>query len=424
MSSAGCPLHAHASIACRSAASPDFEPVMAVSIARRADTRCCSRSYGHSHPSPVSYAVVRRILIVELRPPRVPAKEERVAKFKVVIQAKGGAADNAPGAYDLEMESLGPIGAEVIEVDPASEAEFLKRARDADAIIGTGPISREVIQGLDNCKVIAIGSIGTDPVDIAAATERGIPVANVPDTFVAEVADHTMALILATFRRLTLMDAMARDGRWAEARPYLYRFPRLMGQTLGLISFGHVARETAVRAAPFGMHILAYDPYVEELVISQYGVEPVGLTELLERSDIVSMHAPGTDETHHMLTEEHFRLMSPHALFINNGRGPTVKEAALIRALEEKWIAGAGLDVLEKEPPDAENPLLHMENVILTPHVRLCVGPLRSSAAAARGSGDSAGAHGPLAQGLRQPIRTGEFGPASLAAVLHGTRPR
>jgi D-3-phosphoglycerate dehydrogenase len=142
-----------------------------------------------------------------------------------------------------------------------------------------------------------------------------------------------------------------------------------MGQTLGFVSFGHVARATALRARAFGVRMLAYDPYIEELMMTDYGVEPVGLTELLERSDIVSMHAPSTQEVHHMLTDEHFRLMKPTAIFINNGRGPTVDEQALIRALQDGLIAGAGLDVLEQEPPDPENPLLHMENVILTPHV-------------------------------------------------------
>jgi D-3-phosphoglycerate dehydrogenase len=142
-----------------------------------------------------------------------------------------------------------------------------------------------------------------------------------------------------------------------------------MGQTLGLIAFGHVARAVAVRARAFGVHNLAYDPNVEELVVSQYGVEPVNLTELLQRSDIVSMHAPATPDAHHLLTEHHFRLMKPEALFISTGRGPTTDESALIKALKEGWIAAAGLDVLEKEPPDTGNPLLKMDNVILTPHV-------------------------------------------------------
>jgi len=149
----------------------------------------------------------------------------------------------------------------------------------------------------------------------------------------------------------------------------LLQLPRLMGQTLGFVAFGHVARATAVRARAFGVRMLAYDPYVEELVMSQYGVEPASLTELLKRSDIVSMHAPSTPEAHHMLTEEHFRLMKPSALFVNTGRGPTVDEPALTKALQEGWIAGAGLDVLEEEPPAPTNPLLRMDNVILTAHV-------------------------------------------------------
>ena len=143
-----------------------------------------------------------------------------------------------------------------------------------------------------------------------------------------------------------------------------------MGQTLGFIAFGHVARATAIRARPFGFRMLAYDPYVEELVMSPYGVEPVTLEELLRTSDVVSMHAPATVDAKRMLTEKHFRMMKPTtALFINTGRGATVDEAALIKALQEGWIAGAGLDVLETEPPKPDPPLLNMDNVILTAHV-------------------------------------------------------
>ena len=294
-----------------------------------------------------------------------------MAEFKVVAPAglPGRAPIGSGTPYELEMEALGRIGAQIVETSATSDEDFIDAARDADAIISGHYLSRKIIDSLESCKIIALGSVGTDGVDVPAATERGIPVTNVPDTFIEEVADHTMAVILGTYRRLTLMDRMSKDGRWKEGRPYLYGFPRLMGQTLGLVSFGHVARAVATRAASFGLRILAYDPYIEELVMSSYGVEPVGLDELLERSDIVSMHAPGTAETDRLLTERHFRLMKPEALFINNGRGGTVDEAALIKALEEGWIAAAGLDVLEQEPPDPENPLLHMDNVIVTPHV-------------------------------------------------------
>ena len=287
-----------------------------------------------------------------------------MAIFKVVTQRRPGV------SYEHEMESLAPIDAEIVVVDATTEDEYIEAARNADAIIGGGRrITENVVNSLDNCKVIALASVGADSVDVAAATQRNIPVTNVPDVFIEEVADHTMMLMLAVFRRLTIMDSMVRENRWSEGRRLLSQFPRFMGQTLGFVSFGHVPRATALRARAFGVHMLAYDPYIEELVMTDYGVEPVGLTELLQRSDIISMHAPATEEVHHMLTEEHFRLMKPTALFINSGRGPTVDEKALIRALEGDWIAGAGLDVLEQEPPDPENPLLHMENVIFTPHV-------------------------------------------------------
>lgn len=294
-----------------------------------------------------------------------------MSKFKIVTQHAPGLSFGVSGeGYKLEMEALTSLDAEIVEVQAKTEDEFIAAARDADALIAKGrPITKKIIDGLGPCKVIALGSVGADSVDVAAATARGIPVTNVPDTFIEEVADHAMMLILATFRRLTTMDKYVREGRWREGRPLLSRFPRLMGQTLGLISFGHVARAVAVRARAFGVHLIAYDPYIEELVITQYGVEPVGLSDLLRRADIVSMHAPATSDAHHLLTEEHFRQMKPEALFISTGRGPTVDEPALIRALKEGWIAAAGLDVLEKEPPEADNPLLKMDNVILTPHV-------------------------------------------------------
>src|SRR5215470_352524 len=291
-----------------------------------------------------------------------------VAKFKVVTPM-GASYTGAGGGYKLEMEALGPIGAEIVEIDATSEDEFAKAVRDADALYAKGRrITKRMIDGLERCRVIALGSVGVDSVDVAAATARGIPVTNVPDTFIEEVADHAMTLILATFRRLVVQDRLVREGRWREGRPMLLQIPRLMGLTLGFVAFGHVARAVAMRARAFGVHMLAYDPYVEELVMSPYGVEPVSLPDLLRRSDIVSMHAPATPEAEHMLTDEHFRMMKPEALFINTGRGPTVDEPALIRALKEGWIAGAGLDVLEQEPPAPGNPLLSMDNVLLTPH--------------------------------------------------------
>lgn len=295
-----------------------------------------------------------------------------MAKYKVVTQKPAGVTfDLADSQYRLEMEALDAIDAEIVEIDASTEDEFIASAKNADALIARGrPITKKIIDSLENCKVISLGSVGADNVDVGAATEKGIPVTNVPDTFIEEVADHTMMLLLASFRRLNIMDQMVRENRWAEGRPLLSEFPRLWGQTLGLISFGHVAKAVAIRAKAFGLRLIAFDPYIEELSMTEYGVQPIStLEEMLSMSDIVSMHAPSTGDAFHLMSEPQFKSMKPTGLFINNGRGPTVDEEALIKALEQKWIAGAGLDVFEQEPPDPENPLLHMENVILTPHV-------------------------------------------------------
>ena len=292
-----------------------------------------------------------------------------MARFKVVTTA--GPGTGVPGAdHSLEMEALGLIDAEIVEVEGGEDA-LAAAAVDADAIYGKGRprITAKVINAASKLKVVSLASVGVDSVDVGAATARGIPVTNCPDTFIEEVADHTMTLILSSWRRLLVQDQMVRRGDWPKARPMLYQFPRLMGMTLGFIAFGHVARAVAKRASPFGFQMLAYDPYIEELVMSDYGVQPVGLDELLGRSDILSMHAPGTKEAHHLMKEAHFRKMKKTALFVNTSRGSTVDEAALIKALQEGWIAGAALDVLETEPVRLENPLLVMDNVILTGHV-------------------------------------------------------
>ena len=291
-----------------------------------------------------------------------------MSKFKVVTP-KGASFTVAGGSYAYEMEALAPIGAEIVEA-PANEAELIAAARDADAIYAKGmPITKAVIDALENCKVITLGSVGVDSVDVKAATARGIPVTNVPDTFIEEVADHAMMLLLAGFRRLVEQDKMVREGRWSEGRPALLKIPRMMGQTLGFISFGRTARAVAKRAASFGLRMIAYDPFLQETMIYDHGAMPATLSEVLSQSDFISMHAPARPEVHHMLGEQHFRQMKKNAIFINTGRGPTVNEDALIKALQEGWIAHAALDVLETEPPSHNNPLLRMENVTLTAHV-------------------------------------------------------
>ena len=289
-----------------------------------------------------------------------------MAKFKIATPA-GASFSTAPVDYNYESEALAGLDYEIVE-GPANEDGFIAVARDADAIYAKGmPITKKVIDSLERCRTITLGSVGVDSVDVAAATARGIPVTNCPDTFIEEVADHLMMLLLGCFRDVIEQDRLVREGRWRTGRTPLLQIPRLMGQTLGLIAFGHVARAVARRAKPFGLIVKAYDPFIEELVMIEHGVLPSTLDEVMG-CDFVSMHAPATPEAQGMLTARQFRQMKKTAYFLNVGRGPTVNEADLIRALEEKWIAGAGLDVLEVEPPRQDNPLLAMKNVILSAH--------------------------------------------------------
>lgn len=293
-----------------------------------------------------------------------------MSKKKVAVQLPA-VAQEAPveERYSLELEALAGI-AEIVEVDASSPEAFVAGVRDADALITSWGIhiNSKVIASLEKCTVIGVGSVGVDMVDVDAATAAGIVVTNVPDVFIEEVADHTLMLLLACARRVKLMDRMVREGAWFKGRPVLNEIPRLWGQTLGLISFGNVATAVARRAKAFGMHIIACDPFVTELKMTAEGVEPVSLDELLERSDYLSVHPGLNDSSRGMLSDAEFARMKNTVSIINCGRGPTIDEAALIRALQSGQVAAAGLDVLEKEPPEPDNPLLHMDNVILTPH--------------------------------------------------------
>jgi D-3-phosphoglycerate dehydrogenase len=291
-----------------------------------------------------------------------------MAKFKIVTP-EGASFTTAGGGYDYEMEALASLDVELVET-PATEDGFIAGSKDCDAVYAKGmSFTKKMIDALPkSCRGIILGTVGVDYVDVAAATARGIPVTNCPDTFIEEVADHAMALLLGGHRRLIEQDRMVREGRWRDGRPQLLPIPRLMGSVLGFIAFGRVARLTALRAKAFGLRLLAYDPFIDETLIRQFGAEPATFEEMLRTSDFVSMHAPATPEAQGLLTEKHFKMMKPTAWFINTGRGPTVDEAALITALQQGWIAGASLDVFLVEPPRQDNPLLQMNNVILSPH--------------------------------------------------------
>ena len=253
--------------------------------------------------------------------------------------------------YSLELEALDPI-AEIIEVAAKTPEEFAAGVKHMDAIITSWGfrIDASLIDQLEKCVVIGVGSVGVDMVDIEAATRAGIVVTNVPDVFIEEVADHALMLLLGCARQMKTMNRMAAEGQWWSGRPLLNHTPRLMGQTLGLFAYGNVARCTARRAKAFGMHVIAHDPYVSELTISDDGVEPVSRDELLARSDVISVHAPHNEETHHAFSADAFDTMKPSSIIINTARGPIIDEQALIDALQSGAIAGAGLDVLEQSP--------------------------------------------------------------------------
>ncbi len=283
--------------------------------------------------------------------------------------------------YSLELEALAPV-ADIVEVESPTAAAFAEGAAHADAVITSWGIllDEAIISRLEKCVVIGLGSVGVDMVDVDAATRAGIVVTNTPDVFIEEVADHAMMLILATARRTKQMNLFAANGEWRQGRPLLNHIPRLMGQTLGLVSFGNVARCTAKRAKAFGMHVITYDPYVSELTISEHGVEPVSFGELLERSDYVSVHSPHNEETEHLLNAAAFARMKDGVAIVNTARGPIIDEPDLIAAIESGKVGAAGLDVLEQEPPAPDNPLLTMDNVIVTPHVASATTRMRPTA--------------------------------------------
>lgn len=294
-----------------------------------------------------------------------------MTKKKVGIQLpKQAQNQTVEERWSLELEALAPI-ADIIEIRADTPQEFADGVRGMDAIITSWGlrIDKQVIDALEQAVCIGVGSVGVDMVDIEAATSAGLVVTNVPDVFIEEVADHAMALLLDMARLTPTMVRMAREGDWYQARPILSRIPRLFGQTLGLFGFGNVSHCTARRAKAFGLNVIAHDPYVSELEITKEGVEPVGFSELLERSDYLSIHTPHNEETEHAFGSEAFAQMKETACLINTARGPIVDELALIEALRAGQIAGAGLDVLEQEPPEADNPLLQMDNVVVTPHV-------------------------------------------------------
>ena len=271
----------------------------------------------------------------------------------------------------LIEQGLGGLDYEMSIDICSSPGEAIEAIRGADVIIDVGvKMSRQVIEQIDTAKAIVNIGHGFDGIDHVAATDHGVMVVNTAGFVTEEVANHTIMMLLACARKLTILRDLVRAGRWGPDTDAQYPgMPQIYGQVLGLVGLGNIARATAVRAKTFGLEVIAYDPYMPPWIAKESRVELVPtLEEVAARSDFVSVLVPLNDETRKLIGAPFFKAMKPTAYFINTCRGPTVDEGALIAALQAAEIAGAGLDVFEEEPTPSDNPLLKMDNVIVTPH--------------------------------------------------------
>lgn len=297
----------------------------------------------------------------------VPTFTPRTDRPKVVIT------DYDFGDVDVETEILKAAGAEVIALQAKQEEDLFDVAPSCAAMINQyARIGGETIARMRHCEVIARFGVGVDIVDVDSATERGILVTNVQNYCTEEVADHAISLWLTLARKLPAYDRATHAGiwRWQSGQPVY----RLRGRTMGVVSLGKIGQAIAARAQVFGVKVIAYDPFLSADKAASLGVELVSKSDLLARSDYVLMQAPMTPQTRHFLSDAEFAIMKPGAILVNTGRGPTVDNQALFRALTDGHLAAAGLDDPEEEPakranwtPD-DNPIFSLPNVLITPH--------------------------------------------------------
>lgn len=263
--------------------------------------------------------------------------------------------------------------AEVKLASSPNEEDILKEIKDADALlVWRAHIGKKIINAGDRLKIIAIRGVGSPYIDYDAATSRGIFVTNVPGGNAISVAEHTFALILTLAKGIIWADEYTRSGNWGKTEIFEGRTGvgfELYGKILGIIGLGSIGYEVAKRARAFGMNILAYDPYVSKERADNVNAQLVDLETLLRMSDIVTIHVPLSSETTGMIGEKQLKMMKKTSILVNTSRGNVIDEKALYKALKEGWIASAGIDVYEKEPPDINNPIFKLENVIFTPHI-------------------------------------------------------
>lgn len=260
---------------------------------------------------------------------------------------------------------VGPVDAnqlseELIDLLPQAEGLF---------VLLTIRIDEAILQKALRLKVISNMAVGVDNIDLEACTRRGIPVGNTPGVLTDGTADLTMALLLATARRLMEASQDAREGRWRTWSPTGWLGKDLAGSTLGILGMGQIGQAVAKRARGFGMRLIFTDPNPRDEVAQQLGAEPVSLETLFQESDFLSVHVPLTTETRGLINEKALRQMKRDAILINTSRGPVVDTQALVTALQEGWIAAAGLDVTDPEPLPPEHPLFKLPNCLILPHI-------------------------------------------------------
>ena len=274
---------------------------------------------------------------------------------------------------EIEKAIFHGVGAEVIPLQAKCEEDLFEAAEDCFGMINQyARVGRETIQRMKQFRIIARYGVGVDIVDVDAATERGILVTNVQDYCTEEVADHSIALWLTLARKLPRYDKATRSGvwNWQTGAPVF----RIRGRVMGIVSFGKIGQAIAERARGFGVELMVYDPYISQSSIEKMGCRPVNKETLIRESDFLMMQAPMTEETHHFLSFDEFKLMKSNAIVINTGRGPTIDNKALYQALTQQEIAAAGLDDPEEEPAKRsswdpkDNPIFSLPNVLVTPH--------------------------------------------------------
>lgn len=256
--------------------------------------------------------------------------------------------------------------AEVVLIDDPTEESILAEIHDVFGIVlrSRARITRRMLEAASKLKVISRTGAGYDNIDIAAATEHGVLVCNLPGINSVSVAEHTLTLVFALIKQLPLMDQYVRTGNWQRRSQYIPR--DIAGMELGIIGLGKIGHEVMVRAQAFGMRVLAYDPYVTGNMAGVTYCDTI--EDLCSRADVITVHVPSLPQTRHLISKELIDFMKPSAFFVNTSRGTLVDEQALITALRTRSIAGAALDVFSLEPIDEAHPLLELDNVILTPH--------------------------------------------------------